>query len=67
MIPSQALGSDIVHESQGDHLLKCVNHPYEIQWLHHEGLAWSKDEASLSYCNPIQRWIEQDRGYTSES
>jgi hypothetical protein len=67
MIPSQALGSDIVHESQGGHFLKYVDQPYEMQGLHHEGLAWSKDEPSLSYCSPIQRWIEQACGCTCQS
>jgi hypothetical protein len=54
MIPSQALGSDIIHESQGDHFLKYVDQPYEMQGLHHKNLGWSKGEPSLSYCNPIQ-------------
>jgi hypothetical protein len=30
VISSQALGSDIVHESQGCDFLKYVDHPYEI-------------------------------------
>jgi hypothetical protein len=55
MIPSQALGSGIIHESQDGHFLKYVDKPYEMQGLHHEGLAWIKDEQSLLYCNPIQR------------
>jgi hypothetical protein len=65
MIPSQALGSDIVHESQDGHFLKCMDQSYEMQGLHYEGLAWSKDEPSSIYCSPIQRWIEQACGCTS--
>jgi hypothetical protein len=67
MILSQVLGSDIIHESQGGHLLKNVDQQYEMQGLHHEGFAWSKDEPSLLYCNLVQRWIEQACRCTCQS
>jgi len=39
MIPSQAFGSDIVHESQGGHFFKYIDQTYEMQELHHEEMS----------------------------
>jgi hypothetical protein len=38
-----------------------------MQGLHHEDLVWSKNESSLLYCSPIQRWIEKACGCTCQS
>ena len=65
MIPSQGFGSDILHEIQGCYILKYTDQCYKMQGLHYEGLAWSKYEPSLIYCNPIQRWIEKTYECTS--
>jgi hypothetical protein len=40
---------------------------FEVKKMQHEDLAWSNDQPSLTYSNPIQKWIEQECGLTCQS
>jgi hypothetical protein len=60
-LPQAWLCEDVVdvHGGQGGHLLEYVDQPFERHMVHHGDLVWSKDSLSLSYCSPIQEWIEK--------